>query len=526
MANKISVIIDVTVDKANRALSGFRKSVSEADGAVGKFKAGAASAGASLKANIMPVAAAAGVAIVAFAAKSVAAASDLEESTNAVQVSFGKAAEGVLEIGEGAAESMGLSKAAFNEAAVGFAAFTETIAGPGGDVAATLGELTGRASDFASVMNLEVSEAANVFRSALAGETEPIKKFGIDLSAASVEAYALANGLVKSKGEMTEAIKVQARYGLLMEKTTKFAGDFANTSGDLANATRIAKARITDFQAEVGQQLIPTVAAAVNVAMDLADVMERVGLESFGAEKRVGPAGFTGAVEDALNPSQQFFKILNSGRDAFGQLSGNTDEATTRSAAFEARMRTMQGRARETSAAVDALAKSNRGASDALNAAAEAAGAAGQEFLDARSAARRLEEQLNAIPKQTIISVSASTRDANASLDSIIGKLRDIGSRATVASVVAANRFRQRATGGVVGSGETTLVGERGPELVSLPAGSKVHTNQQSKGMLAGANTINLTVNAGLGTDGRDVGRLIVEELQKYQRRNGPGSLP
>jgi len=44
--------------------------------------------------------------------------------------------------------------------------------------------------------------------------------------------------------------------------------------------------------------------------------------------------------------------------------------------------------------------------------------------------------------------------------------------------------------------------------------------------MLAGANTINLTVNAGLGTDGRDVGRLIVEELQKYQRRNGPGSLP
>jgi hypothetical protein len=34
--------------------------------------------------------------------------------------------------------------------------------------------------------------------------------------------------------------------------------------------------------------------------------------------------------------------------------------------------------------------------------------------------------------------------------------------------------------------------------------------------------TINLTVNAGMGTDGGDVGRQIVDALRQYERRNGP----
>ena len=57
------------------------------------------------------------------------------------------------------------------------------------------------------------------------------------------------------------------------------------------------------------------------------------------------------------------------------------------------------------------------------------------------------------------------------------------------------NPFK-RAMGGTVGANEgMTLVGENGPELVSLPSGSKVHTNAESKRM-GGGNTINITINA------------------------------
>ena len=62
---------------------------------------------------------------------------------------------------------------------------------------------------------------------------------------------------------------------------------------------------------------------------------------------------------------------------------------------------------------------------------------------------------------------------------------------AAAVSGAIANAVRGRATGGVV-SENMTLVGERGPELVSLPRGSRVHTNNESKSMTG---TTNITVN-------------------------------
>lgn len=52
-----------------------------------------------------------------------------------------------------------------------------------------------------------------------------------------------------------------------------------------------------------------------------------------------------------------------------------------------------------------------------------------------------------------------------------------------------------RATGGIVNE-NLTVVGENGAELVSLPTGSKVHTNTQSKRMMGNSNTFNITINA------------------------------
>jgi uncharacterized transporter YbjL len=41
------------------------------------------------------------------------------------------------------------------------------------------------------------------------------------------------------------------------------------------------------------------------------------------------------------------------------------------------------------------------------------------------------------------------------------------------------------AKGGITGANHLSLVGEAGPEIVKLPAGSKVHSNRQSQSMLS-----------------------------------------
>jgi hypothetical protein len=214
-------------------------------------------------------------AITDFAMDSVAAFSNLNESVNAVNVTFGESADGIKQLGEQAAESVGLSNAEFNSLAVGFSAFANQISGAeGSSVVDTMDTLTTRIADFASVMNLDVSEAAEKFRSGLAGETEPLRQFGIDVSAAAVNQKALELGLGATSAELSEQDKILARYKLIMEQTDKVAGDFANTSDELANSQRRLAAKFEDLKAQFGEQAGGFFNEAVGSASNLIDALD------------------------------------------------------------------------------------------------------------------------------------------------------------------------------------------------------------------------------------------------------------
>ena len=230
--------------------------------------------GSKIKGYFAPVAASfaasfAAFGVVNFFKDSAAAASNFAESANAINVAYGKAAPQIAALGEDAATRLGLSARAFNEIATRFSGFAGTIAGPSGDVANVIDDLATRGADFASVFNLDVNEALGLFQSGLAGETEPLRRFGIDLSAASVQSFAYANGIAKSGEELTEAQKVQARYAFLMEQTSKTQGDFANTSDSLANQQRIFAAQMEETQRKLGTALLPAMQALAAFANDV-----------------------------------------------------------------------------------------------------------------------------------------------------------------------------------------------------------------------------------------------------------------
>lgn len=259
------------------------KGIKQAETALQKFSKNVGPAIAGVAASFAAIGA--GMAIkgfVDFTKQSISAASDLSESINAVNVAFEGAAEGVLKIGESAAESLGVSQTEFNNAAVRFSAFADRVVGEGGDVAEFIGDITTRATDFASVFNIDVNEALQVFQSGLSGEAEPLKRFGINMLQSEVQAFALANGIGEVGRELTETEKVQARYGLLLQETDKTAGDFANTSDGLANRQRILQASMTDLRAEFGEALLPAMESFAAIAQeDLMPVLSDLG-ESLG----------------------------------------------------------------------------------------------------------------------------------------------------------------------------------------------------------------------------------------------------
>ena len=263
---------------------GFQEAQKAAEGLSGQMKNLAKTVGAAFATRE----------VINFAKSAVSAASDLGESINAVNVTFGEASAGILALGENAATAVGLSAREFNAFAVQFSGFTQQIAGSERSVVEVTDELTTRIADFASVMNKDIPEAAQVFQSALAGETEPIRRFGIDMSAAAVQAYALREGMVASASEMTEAIKVQARYGLLMESTNKVAGDFNNTSDSLANQQRILAAQMDDLRATVGAALVPALEGLMKVAKPLVEAFTALpeGLQQIVAVSALAAVGF------------------------------------------------------------------------------------------------------------------------------------------------------------------------------------------------------------------------------------------
>jgi hypothetical protein len=204
-----------------------------------------------------------------FLGKSVQQASNLGESINAINVSFGRSAAGILKFGETASTTLGLSQVEFNNAAVRFSAFADRIVGAGGDTTKFIEDITTRAADFASVYNIDVADALARFQSGLAGQTEPLAQFGVNLLDSEVKAYAVRAEIAKVGEELSATQKVQARYGLLMEATNKTTGDFSNTSGSLANQLRIMKSQVADTQGEIGNALLPVLQEILPVVRDL-----------------------------------------------------------------------------------------------------------------------------------------------------------------------------------------------------------------------------------------------------------------
>lgn len=90
----------------------------------------------------------------------------------------------------------------------------------------------------------------------------------------------------------------------------------------------------------------------------------------------------------------------------------------------------------------------------------------------------------------------------------------------------------RRAMGGPVQAGKAYLVGERGPEMLIMGAQSGNVIPNHELGSVpfmgprsaagGGGTVINMNINAGMGADGAEVGRQVVEAIRKYERRSGP----
>ena len=124
-------------------------------------------------------------------------------------------------------------------------------------------EITELAIDLGSFNNQPTAEVVKSIQSALVGSTETVRKYGVVITAAGVEQEILNQGWATSKGEITEAMKVQARMNIIMAGTTDAQGDAIRTSDSFANQMVGLKSAVTEAQVSIGQALLPAITALV-----------------------------------------------------------------------------------------------------------------------------------------------------------------------------------------------------------------------------------------------------------------------
>jgi TP901 family phage tail tape measure protein len=127
-----------------------------------------------------------------------------------------------------------------------------------------------------------------------------------------------------------------------------------------------------------------------------------------------------------------------------------------------------------------------------------------------------LEKQLNPVKRlqEAVRALAEALRAAREAYD----RLTSVGLNLNEGGVLPGTLSNRRAAGGDVLSGKGYLVGERGPELfVPGSSGSIIPNNK-----MGGGARINITVNAGMGANGAQIGQEIVSAIKRYERTSGP----
>ncbi len=197
--------------------------------------------------------------------KSIKEASDQTEQLNKSREVFGQFSKEVEDFAKTSAESFGESNAKALELVSTFGALLRPIGFTQEAAAKQSLALTKLGADLASFFNTDVAGALNALESGITGQVRPLRRFGVELSAARVNALALADSGKKVVSSLTDQEKVAARIKIIFRDSTIAQGDFSRTSQEFANQTRILTAEVSDLEGELGRLAIPALTTVLQI---------------------------------------------------------------------------------------------------------------------------------------------------------------------------------------------------------------------------------------------------------------------
>ena len=201
--------------------------------------------------------------------------------------------------------------------------------------------LTQLAYDLSSFYNIDVETAMQKLKAGMAGELEPLRAIGYDLSQAKLEATAAELKIDKAVSSMTQAEKAMLRYQAILTQVDFTHGDMAETINEPANQMRILKAQVEMLGREIGnvimpllQAILPYMIAIVKVAREIVSTfgllagIEVVEIGQAASEMAEGSENTGDALKEASEEAKKL-KSYMLGFDELNVISPSEDADTS-----------------------------------------------------------------------------------------------------------------------------------------------------------------------------------------------------
>ena len=221
--------------------------------------------------KITPAAVAAVGGVVALGKTAFDNAARLQQSTGAVAQVFGDQANQISKFAKTAWRDMGLSQNQFNEAATILGSQLKNLGVPMDEVAGKTIDLAKLGADMAATFGGTTADAVSALSALLRGERDPIERYGISITAASVEAKKAELGLAGLSGAADQNATAMATMQLLTEQTSSITGQFAREADTASGAAERNAARWADVSAQLGEVLLPIMTEAAGALTQLAE---------------------------------------------------------------------------------------------------------------------------------------------------------------------------------------------------------------------------------------------------------------
>lgn len=182
--------------------------------------------------------------------------SDLTEVQNVVDVTFGNMKKTMEDFAKVSLSQYGMSALTAKDIASRYQAMGVAMGFSQKKMSGMSIELTKLAADMASFYNVEQKDVAKSLEAVFTGQTMPLRKYGIDLTQATLKQWALNNGLNANIKSMNAAEKMWLRYQYVMANSQQVMGDFARTSDSWHNQLVLLSGAFQSLGSIVGGSLI------------------------------------------------------------------------------------------------------------------------------------------------------------------------------------------------------------------------------------------------------------------------------